>query len=128
MPRRYLKRVKPPKNEEFDKKPDPEIEMLHALQDQERKITLDKKPPSGKGLKAVKVGTRFALDAAGNTDLYMRFINMRIKNQISQIDHVKKLKERFDDEIEMLQSELLEQKDQLEKVKEEIRSNKADNQ
>ena len=114
-------------SEEIEKKIDPEIEMLHAMQDQERKLALDKKPPSGTGLNAVKEGTRYALDAAGNTDLYMRFINMRINTQISQIENIKKLKKKFDEEIEMLQSELLEQKDQLEKVKKEIKSNKNEN-
>ena len=123
VPRKYLKKLNPEKTEPEEEK-DPEIEMLESMQAQKRKITFGKKPNSSKGIKAVKVGTRWALDAAGNTDLYMRFINHRIGKQISHIEEIKKLKSKFDSEVELLQAELQEQKDELNKMKKEIKSKK----
>lgn len=124
MPKKYLKRINP-KTTDLDEEKDPEIEMLESMQTQKREITFGKKPPSSsKGLNAVKHGTRWALDAAGNTDLYMRFINHRIGKQISHVEEIKKLKKKFDSEVESLQTELQEQKDELNEIKKEINSKK----
>ncbi len=123
MPKKYLKRINP-KTTELDEEKDPEIEMLESMQAQKREITFGKKPPTPKGLKAIKHGTRLALDAAGNTDLYMRFINRRIGKQISHVEEIKKLKKKFDSEVELLQNELQEEKDQLNKMKKKLNQKK----
>lgn len=64
----------------------------------------EKKP----GYLAVKEGIRWALDAAGNTGQYIRYVNMKIDKHQQQINHIKDLHEKFDREIELLQSENLE--------------------
>lgn len=64
----------------------------------------EKKP----GYLAVKEGIRWALDAAGNTGQYIRYVNMKIDKHQQQINHIKELHEKFDREIELLQSENLE--------------------
>jgi hypothetical protein len=60
------------------------------------------------GYLATKDGIRWALDAAGNTGQYIRYVNMKIDKHQEQINHVKHLQEKFDKEIEDLQSEKLE--------------------
>jgi len=57
---------------------------------------------------ATKEGIRWALDAAGNTAQYIRYVNMKIDKHQEQINHVKLLQERFDREIVMLQTQKLE--------------------
>ena len=47
---------------------------------------------------------RNAMDAAGNTGQYIRFVNKHIDNQKREIDKIKKIKEKFDHEIDLLQS------------------------
>jgi hypothetical protein len=60
------------------------------------------------GYLATKEGIRWALDAAGNTGQYIRYVNMKIDKHQEQINHVKSLQQRFDREIADLQSEKLE--------------------
>lgn len=60
------------------------------------------------GYVAAKEGIRWALDAAGNTGQYIRYVNMKIDKHQQQINHIKKLHEKFDREIHLLQSENLE--------------------
>ena len=52
----------------------------------------------------VREEARNAMDAAGNTGQYIRFVNKHIDNQKREIDKIKKIKERFDHEIDLLQS------------------------
>jgi chromosome segregation ATPase len=47
---------------------------------------------------------RNAMDAAGNTGQYIRFVNNHIESQRREIEKIKKIKERFDHEIDLLQS------------------------
>jgi chromosome segregation ATPase len=47
---------------------------------------------------------RNAMDAAGNTGQYIRFVNNHIESQRKEIEKIKKIKERFDHEIDLLQS------------------------
>jgi hypothetical protein len=47
---------------------------------------------------------RNAMDAAGNTGQYIRFVNNHIDSQRREIEKIKKIKERFDHEIDLLQS------------------------
>ena len=69
-----------------------------------RKRVQEKKP----GYVAVKEGIRWALDAAGNTGQYIKYVNMKIDNHQKQINHIKDLHDKFDREIQLLQTENLE--------------------
>ena len=60
------------------------------------------------GYLATKEGIRWALDAAGNTGQYIKYVNMKIDKHQEQINHVKRLQEKFDREIADLQSEKIE--------------------
>jgi len=51
---------------------------------------------------------RWALDAAGNTGQYIRYTNMKIEQHNEEIKNIKKLHEKFDKQVEMLQSQKLE--------------------
>lgn len=68
------------------------------------------------GYLAVKEGIRWALDAAGNTGQYIRYVNMKIDKHQQQINHIKDLHDKFDREIQLLQTESLE-KIELDKEK-----------
>jgi len=94
---------------EIDKK----IEIKDVMDVENRYVTFgdklkqkvqEKKP----GYVATKEGIRWALDAAGNTGQYIRYVNMKIDKHQQQINHIKELHEKFDREIELLQSEKLE--------------------
>jgi len=50
---------------------------------------------------------RWALDAAGNTGQYIRYTNMKIDQHNEEIKNIKKLHEKFDIEVEQLQSQKL---------------------
>ncbi len=58
-------------------------------------------------LEAMK-SIRWALDAAGNTGQYIRYTNMKIEQHNEEIKNIKKLHDKFDREVEMLQSQELE--------------------
>jgi hypothetical protein len=60
------------------------------------------------GYLAAKNAIRWALDAAGNTGQYIKYVNMKIDKHQEQINHIQELHKRFDQEIEMLQSQKLE--------------------
>ncbi len=47
---------------------------------------------------------RNAMDAAGNTGQYIRFVNNHIDSQRLEIEKIKKIKEKFDHEVDLLQS------------------------
>ena len=72
------------------------------------------------GYLATKEGIRWALDAAGNTGQYIRYVNMKIDKHQKQINHVKQLQQRFDREVADLQTE------KLEKINPSIDFNKTD--
>ncbi len=127
MGRKYLKRISishKEKNSESSSlqsgKNDPELDLLHALESQERSITFSKKPGIPTGTKAVKEETRWALDAAGNTGQYLKYFNMGLAKQNSQIKQMKKMKEKFDLEIKNLQSKVQSQESQIKKVNKEL--------
>jgi len=52
----------------------------------------------------IKEVTRNAMDAAGNTGQYIRFVNQHIEKQKQEIEKIKKIQEKFDHEIDLLQS------------------------
>ncbi len=72
--------------------------------DKLRQRVQEKKP----GYVAAKEGIRWALDAAGNTGQYIKYVNMKIDSHQQQINQIKQLHEKFDREIQLLQSENLE--------------------
>ncbi len=86
-----------------------DIEFKDVMEVNQRYITFDRrlrrkvKPPKTK-LEATKEGIRWALDAAGNTGQYIKFVNMTIDKRQAEIDKIKKLQNKFDHEIEMLNS------------------------
>jgi len=127
MSRRYLKRISTSHKEKNSEsgslqpeKNDPELELIHALETQERTITFSKKPEIPTGTKAVKELTRWAFDAAGNTGQYIKYFNMHLAEQNSQIKQMKKMKEKFDLEIKNLQSKVQSQESQIKKVNKEL--------
>jgi len=44
------------------------------------------------------------MDAAGNTGQYIRFVNNHINNQNKEINKIKRIKEKFDQELQLLQN------------------------
>ena len=58
----------------------------------------------GGAIATVRDHVRNAMDAAGNTGQYIRFVNNHIDNQRQEIEKIKKIKEKFDHEIDLLQS------------------------
>jgi len=80
------------------------LEIKDAMDIQNRNIILSKNEVPKTTLERVKESTRDAMDAAGNTGQYIRFVNTHIDKQKKEIDKIKKIKEKFDIEIELLQS------------------------
>jgi len=67
-----------------------------------------KRNPQKSAYLATKDGIRWALDAAGNTGQYIKYVNMKIDKHQSQINNLKAIHKRFDKEIAMLQTQKLE--------------------
>jgi len=82
------------------------IEAADAADVSDRSITFGNQQQVAKKTKfdIVREEARNAMDAAGNTGQYIRFVNKHIDNQKREIDKIKKIKERFDHEIDLLQS------------------------
>ncbi len=126
MKRRYLKRIKKQDKENTlesnpkQSKIDPELELLHALDAAERTLEFGNTPNAPTGIKAVKHETRWAMDAAGNTGQFIKFFNMHLQKQNSQIKKIKKMKEKYDLEIKNLQSKIEDQQEQIKKVNKEL--------
>ncbi len=94
---------------EIDKK----LEVKDVMDVENRYVTFGNKlkqkvQEKQPGYIAAKEGIRWALDAAGNTGQYIRYVNMKIDKHQQQINHIKQLHEKFDSEIQLLQSENLE--------------------
>ena len=125
MARRYLRRIKDSEEQRTDVskhigKNDPELEFLRTLEANERILTFGKKPKSPTGIKAVKEKTRWALDAAGNTGQYIKYFNMKLEQQNSQIKKMKGMKEKYDLQIKNLHSKIHNQQVQLDKVNKDL--------
>jgi len=58
------------------------------------------KPPTN--WDRTKVATRNALDKAGNTSQYMKYVNEHLQKQHSEIERIKQIQEKFDQEIYLL--------------------------
>jgi len=75
-----------------------------AFQDR-LKLTQNEKQTGWLGaMKAI----RWALDAAGNTGQYIKYTNMKIEQHNEEIKNIKKLHDKFDNEVGLLQSQKLE--------------------
>ena len=92
--------------EGIETKIEKKIEDADAADVSDRSITFGSKQQVGQKTKfdIVREEARNAMDAAGNTGQYIRFVNKHIDNQKREIDKIKKIKERFDHEIDLLQS------------------------
>jgi len=82
----------------------PVLEIKDAMDTQDRNIIFSKNQEPKTTFEKVKEGTRNAMDAAGNTGQYIKFVSQHIDNQKKEIDKIKKIKEKFDQEVELLQS------------------------
>jgi len=82
------------------------IEAVDAMDVIDRSITFGDKEEDGPKtvLQIVKEEARNAMDAAGNTGQYIRFVNKHIDKQRDEIEKIKRIQERFDHEIDLLQS------------------------
>ena len=83
-----------------------QINESESVKFQDR-IKLKQKEKQTGWLEAMKA-IRWALDAAGNTGQYIRYTNMKIEQHNEEIKNIKKLHDKFDKEVEMLQSQKLE--------------------
>ena len=82
----------------------PEIDEKDAMDVQDRSIILQKHQAPKKGVEKIKEEARNAMDAAGNTCQYIKYVNAHIDNQKKEIDNIKKIKEKFDEDVRLLQS------------------------
>lgn len=91
---------------EVETKIETKIEAADAMDVLDRSITFGAKEEQGPktGLEIVRVEARNAMDAAGNTGQYIRFVNKHIEKQKEEIEKIKKIQEKFDHEIDLLQS------------------------
>ena len=91
---------------EVESKIETKIEAADAMDVIDRSITFGDKEERGPktGLEIVREEARNAMDAAGNTGQYIRFVNKHIEKQKEEIEKIKKIQEKFDHEIDLLQS------------------------
>ncbi len=69
----------------------------------ERSISLNSEPEKSQThWDRTKVATRNALDKAGNTSQYMKYVNEHLQKQHSEIKRIKNLQEKFDQEVNLL--------------------------
>ncbi len=91
---------------EIETKIENKIGASDAMDVLDRSITFGDKEESGPktGIELIKEEARNAMDAAGNTGQYIKFVNKHIDKQKDEIEKIKKIQERFDHEIDLLQS------------------------
>ena len=91
---------------EVETKIETKIEAADAMDVLDRSITFGDKEERGPKTRyeIIKEVTRNAMDAAGNTGQYIRFVNKHIEKQKEEIEKIKKIQEKFDHEIDLLQS------------------------
>ncbi len=92
--------------ESIETKIETKIGTSEAMDVQDRNITFGDKEERGPKTRyeIIKEVTRNAMDAAGNTGQYIRFVNKHIEKQKQEIEKIKKIQEKFDHEIDLLQS------------------------
>jgi len=92
--------------ESIETKIETKIGTSEAMDVLDRSITFGDKEERGPKTRyeIIKEVTRNAMDAAGNTGQYIRFVNKHIEKQKQEIEKIKKIQEKFDHEIDLLQS------------------------
>ncbi len=82
------------------------IEAVDAMEVLDRSVTFGDEQERGPKTAhdVIMQETRNAMDAAGNTGQYIKFVNRHIDNQKREINKIKKIHEKFDHEIDLLQS------------------------
>jgi len=92
--------------ESIETKIETKIEAADAMDVLDRSITFGDTEERGPKTRyeIIKEVTRNAMDAAGNTGQYIRFVNKHIEKQNQAIEKIKKIQEKFDHEIDLLQS------------------------
>ena len=117
LARKYLNRIEdkviPKDDNTYISEIGTKLELKDVMDIENRYVTFGKKlrqavKEKKSGYLATKEGIRWALDAAGNTGQYIRYVNMKIDKHQEQINHAKHLQQKFDREIESLQSEKIE--------------------
>jgi hypothetical protein len=88
---------------------DSKLEFKDVMDVQQRYITFGrnqrkKVKPSKTHLETTKEGIRWALDAAGNTGQYIKYVNMTIDKHQTQVDKIKNIQDKFDKEVALLDS------------------------
>jgi len=91
---------------EVETKIETKIGTSDAMDVLDRSITFGDKKENGPktGMALIKEEARNAMDAAGNTGQYIRFVNKHIEKQKEEIEKIKRIQQRFDHEIDLLQS------------------------
>ena len=110
MVRHYLNRIDEatPNNEwSYISRIGSKLEFKDVMDVQQRYITFGRKQrrkvkPSKTNLETTKEGIRWALDAAGNTGQYIKFVKMTIDKRQKQVDKIKNFQEKFDKDVELL--------------------------
>lgn len=92
--------------EQVETKIEAKVEAADAMDVLDRSITFGDEQDEGPktAFETLKEEARNAMDAAGNTGQYIKFVNRHIDNQRREIDKIKQIKEKFDHEIDLLQS------------------------
>jgi chromosome segregation ATPase len=109
------------KEKSVETKIETKIEAADVADVGDRIVTFGKSQKKGEAEVAstIRDHVRNAMDAAGNTGQYIRFVNNHIDSQRIEIEKIKKIKEKFDHEIDLLQSN----RTQLDDINEEKLSN-----
>ena len=96
-----------PKNNEWDSivKPNQNVDQRDVSEVTERTIFLNSETEEAQtNWDKTKDATRNALDRAGNTSQYMKYVNDHMVKQTSEINRIKKLHEKFNQDINLLQN------------------------
>jgi len=107
LTRKYLnkKSQNSSKDNEWDsiKKSNQNLNIKDVSEVSERKIFLNSEPEKQQThWERTQDATRNALDKAGNTSQYMKYVNEHMQKQHSEIKRIKKLQEQFDQEVNLL--------------------------
>ncbi len=107
LTRKYLnkKSQNSSKDNEWDsiEKSNQNLNIKDVSEVSERKIFLNSEPEKQQThWERTQDATRNALDKAGNTSQYMKYVNEHIQKQHSEIKGIKKLQEQFDQEVNLL--------------------------
>ena len=92
--------------EGIDKKITSKIDAVDAMEVLDRSITFGKDEEEGPKthLEIVQEEAKNAVHAAGKTGKYIQFVNKHMEKQRHEINKIKQIQEKFDHEIDLLQS------------------------